>query len=422
MEIIDTSKTQIYLNKDTRFSLQNGTNTEGASGGNFPLHVSNFDESPILTEIDTDRSTYCILKFSTSDVSIYDYIKPGDPLQLIRGNIKRSYVCENINIGLTGATSSDMYITLMKRETSDSFIDLDHFVGEYGYPYADSNTTINFNRILETNDKNNLILFNVEFNALEYIDTYSINVNIDFDYTIKNTRLRWRTIPTNQQIPNIDFTLTGTATAIGPVPITVVSDTGRGANLEFVIGATTPYEINTLDIIDAGGGYLSVPVIDIDETNIDGSSTLEITPVLHLNTEGRVDYIRVLNGGSGYTGATVTVSPLSVANGTTASGYAEIENGEIINIVLTNHGYGFTKAGETTVTSYTLDGDGIGAELLINVDTDSNWVYEDPTQEKNITLYNFKRGLSYEIQVVGSDTEIFTGIYKYSHSINFTYY
>jgi len=422
MEIIDTSKTKITLNKDTRFFLQNGTNLEGLSGGNFPLHTATFNVQPILREIDTDRSTYCTLKFTTDDISLYESIKPGDPLYIIRGSMKRFYICENIFNGLTGSTSSDMYITLMQRETTDSFEDLDHFIGENGYPYADESCVLDFNRRLETNVDDRLLDFELEFNELERTDTYSINLYVNFDYTVKNTRLRWRTVPSNQQISSIHFSMTGSATANGPVPISVSSDTGRGTVIEFEIGAT-PSLITNLNVIDEGGGYLSIPIIDIDESNIDGISTLEIIPNLHINTEGRVDYIRVIDGGTGYTGVSVSVPFISgVINGATAEGYAEIEDGKIVNIVMTNHGYGFTKAGETPATSYVIDGDGTGAVLEVNIDSNSSWVYEDPTIEKNITLSGFKKNLRYEIQVVGSDTEIFKGIYKYSPSIVFSYY
>lgn len=71
------------------------------------------------------------------------------------------------------------------------------------------------------------------------------------------------------------------------------------------------------------------------------------------NIAGKIYRIKVINGGSGYTTATVNID----GNGTGAAATATISNGIITDITVTNNGSGYD------VVKVTVTGDGSGAEL-----------------------------------------------------------
>jgi hypothetical protein len=78
-----------------------------------------------------------------------------------------------------------------------------------------------------------------------------------------------------------------------------------------------------------------------------------------------VGMVTILNGGSGYTSPpTVAFSP-APAGGTTATGVAVIQNGQIVGVTLTNPGFGYTAA-----PAVTFSGPGTGAAGLVNLAAD----------------------------------------------------
>lgn len=457
----DTSKKTVDLNKDTRFFLQNGTFAIGLSGesGNFPVNVSNSTARVPLELTDDAISRSCEPNWlgGATNVTEYDIeeiypdekliivpykfltkLKPGDPVQLVRKEIRNNYVVKKISIiydplaGFSAWHGTYVYLMNDRNYQTDSFDTLNSYIGITGFPLPSADSHLRIIRKTEISDiyRETLQDFYLDFNDYEYSDSYSIKVNWVIDPTVKATKLRWRSIPRNQQVTS-DILLTlnsgGLYSGTGPTAPSaeVVSDTGRSAKIELACtwGATSG-TVSGVSLVQIGGGFLSSPIITVDSTN--EIVPASITADLVLDTEGRIDYISVVNGGTGYTGANVTVSPIpSIVNGATAEGYAEIEDGIIKNIVLTNSGYGFTEYGYTgsitAVVTPTGTG-GAGAILRPNIDMSSEWTYENPVfLEKEKIIHGLKFGLPYEIQILTSDDENFIGFNSYSNSIEFIY-
>jgi hypothetical protein len=74
-----------------------------------------------------------------------------------------------------------------------------------------------------------------------------------------------------------------------------------------------------------------------------------------LATNGQIGFVKVTNGGSGYTTATVTIT----GSGTGAAAIAYVANGVVIGVTLTSPGAGYGGVGATATV--TIAGDGTGA-------------------------------------------------------------
>lgn len=191
-------------------------------------------------------------------------------------------------------------------------------------------------------------------------------------------------------------------------PELVISGDGSGASAAFDMF------IDTVSVVQQGGGYVSSPVVSVDNTYLTGTE-LVISAQLSLSNEGRVDYIRVVNVGSGYTGASVSVTGSLYSNEATAT--AQIVNGEIRNIILDYSGYGYTGA---TVTITPTGTGGTGAVAVANVDLYSQWVYESPLySEKTFTISGLKYNVPYEVEILVSPDKNFRGILNYSSPVSF---
>ena len=77
-----------------------------------------------------------------------------------------------------------------------------------------------------------------------------------------------------------------------------------------------------------------------------------------LSVAGQIGFIKVTNGGSGYTHAAVTVQ----GNGSGAAAIAYVANGAVIGIALTNPGSGYSGTATATLT-----GDGTGAAAAVSI-------------------------------------------------------
>lgn len=104
------------------------------------------------------------------------------------------------------------------------------------------------------------------------------------------------------------------------------------------------------------------PVIDLFDENAhqeEGSSLWWYKRVDNKGTDvllGEVSYIKVLNGGKGY--STPTDVSISGGGGNGATAEVIIDNGRIASVVITNHGTGYNAIPQLQIT-----GSGAGAEL-----------------------------------------------------------
>ena len=139
----------------------------------------------------------------------------------------------------------------------------------------------------------------------------------------------------------------------------------------------------TLELNNAGSGNTATGR-DALRSNIDGfNNTANGSLSLLYNTTG-IGSVTVTNGGSGYTTATVTISPPYAVNptgacGDTATAVATINAGMITAITITDPGCGYSYYGGTKYPGYphppvtvTITGDGTGATATANVISGEN--------------------------------------------------
>jgi hypothetical protein len=194
-------------------------------------------------------------------------------------------------------------------------------------------------------------------------------------------------------------------------PEITISGDGIGANVSGV-----DLLIDTVSVVDQGGGYLTSPTVVLDDTYAITPGSVQST--LYLQNEGEIDYVRVLDGGTGYTGASVSVIPIG-PSGAGASAEAIIENGVIKYIKVLDGGTGYTGASVSIIPA---GPSGTGASVKANIDLYSEWVYENAIyEEKQKSLSGFKTNVPYEIQILTSSEEFFRGNISYSDSLTFQY-
>jgi hypothetical protein len=218
-------------------------------------------------------------------------------------------------------------------------------------------------------------------------------------------------------VPNItsgavsSVTIVSGGTGYTSLPTVTISGDGTGASVSYLKLA-----INTISVLDQGGGYLSAPSIEVDSTYL-LTTPVGVTCSLSLVNSGSVDYVKILQGGSGYTGASVSITGSSTLQNATAVAY--VENGSIVNVKVLNGGKGYTGASVSVTPS---GPSGAGAVLSANIDLFSDWFYEDILyKEKTKTITGLKTNLPYEIQIIASEDELFRGLVKYSDSYTFQY-
>ena len=125
-----------------------------------------------------------------------------------------------------------------------------------------------------------------------------------------------------------------------PPAITVTSSTGSGATFNVAIDDTTEGRIAGIEVHSGGSGYGTGVA-----ATVGGYGTGATTSVSHSN--GVIDNIRVVNGGSGY----LPTIEFSGGGGSGASATAAYGDGVISDTTMTNGGYGYTAAPPVGVTS-----------------------------------------------------------------------
>ena len=167
-------------------------------------------------------------------------------------------------------------------------------------------------------------------------------------------------------------------------------------------------KVNT---VQQGGNYLISPSITIDINPTDVVTHAQIIAYTDLQNNGRIDYIRVTNGGSDYQDATVTIT----GGLNDAIAYPIITNGTITDIKVAYSGCGYDHS-NIDISSTT----GHDATAIGNVDLYSKWIYEDVNYlDKFIILEGFNYDIPYEIEILASEDEQFRGLIKYSNLTHF---
>lgn len=479
---------KISLSDTDNFSIQTGTIPVGvtSSGSKYPVNaadvsISDPNDGPLYEPF--IPILYLYRDFSIDlDRNWTSRIKPGNPLQVIRGNIRSEYNVQYIRYSL-----GDDISTIKLSHTRDVVDLLDPFISTNGYPYPAADSYVTLDRRVENPNtiSNNINSFGVKMIADKSSSTFNTNIYWDVDPIVSAIRLRWRSVPRNYSISELSFSVsTGGIYAQIPEAI-IVSDTGRNAKLElsgainqaqitaggsgytsayatikdYNLGATfsvsvsggsvtnisvtnggfgypvTPeleihgnagatgasakvirMLVNGIATVQQGTNYLSIPSVTVDSTYKIGSTGTTINVGLTLNNTGKIDYVRVLNTGYGYTGASVSISggfPDAIAT-------PFITNGAITDIELIYSGSDYVTP---NVVILPIGTGGTGAQAIANIDIYSQWVYKDVNIQDNMTtLTGFKYNIPYEIEILASNDLYFKGINKYTNNTHFQYY
>jgi len=473
---------KISVTSKDNFTVQTGTIPTGitADGSKYPINVSD-----VSITNPNDQPTYepfIPITYLYRDFNIdlnrnwQHRIKPGNPLQVIRGNIRSEYNVQYIRYNPVYDIS-----TIRLSHTRDVVDLLDPFIDTLGYPLPASDSYITLDRRVENP---NTITANINSFGVKMVSnsssTFNVNVNWDVDPNISSVRLRWRSVPRNYSISELSFTLNQTGEYSEIPTAKVISTTGRncllklqgvvqrvevdqsgsgytyanavcnpdnettlsvnldGDSIDSIDVLTSNYfesrpeiiitgdgvggaahvsslAVDDLQILQQGANYLSAPTVEVIG-NVVGLTATEISSTVNTNNGGRIDYIRVLNGGYGYTGASVTItggSPDAIAT-------PIIENGVITDIELIYPGGNYVTP---DVVILPIGTGGTGAQAIANVDIYSQWVYQDINmQDSSVLLTGFKYNIPYEIEILASEDLYFKGMNRYTNNTHFQYY
>lgn len=420
MSVRDTNTKRVNVSREVRVPLQTGAIPSTASASKYPMNISDVIINNPNDYLGATAYPFYPLLSLSQDYKLeitgdWNYkLKTGDPIEIKRGNIRNFYTVQN---AVFDSTSNSTLVTLFSAR--ESAFSLDSFIGASGYPQPSSDTLLLLNKRIENpNNRENLVKsFDYRMNPATE-DFLTLNVSWEIDPKVKVTKIRWRSVPRNENISNVSYTVT-TQGLYSQIPTAVInSDTGRSAEIRLT-GATAGLNIlvTGVTVVQQGGNYLTPPSVVIDSTYLVGLTAAAVTASLNLANKGRIDYIRVLDGGSGYTGASVSVSGSTLSDNAVAT--AIISDGSIKNIIVTYPGHSYVGA---TVSITPTGTGGTGASAKANIDLYSDWVYEENMfAEKKKTISGFKVNVPYEIQIIASTDEYFRGLLHYSDSYYFQY-
>lgn len=146
-------------------------------------------------------------------------------------------------------------------------------------------------------------------------------------------------------------------------PLVIIVGDGVGAEASAVVSDGLVTELN---LTNGGSGYSFAFVLILgDGAGASGSVTIETTDlpnIINQNvaghavaTNGQIDFIAIVDGGSGYAETTTTV--VITGDGTGATAELTVVNGVITGVTITDRGTGYTFA------ELTINGIGVDAEL-----------------------------------------------------------
>jgi hypothetical protein len=147
-------------------------------------------------------------------------------------------------------------------------------------------------------------------------------------------------------------------------PLIIIVGDGVGAEATATVSGGAITEVT---LTDGGSGYSFAFVVIIGGGGTGGSvsaiiETTDLPNIINQNvagnavaTSGQIDFIRIVDGGSGYLQSTTSLQITGDGEGATAT--ATILEGEIIDITITDRGSNYTFA------EIVVNGDGTGAEI-----------------------------------------------------------
>lgn len=484
MAVRNSNIQKIDLKKELRSSLQSGSIPSGATGEDkYPLNVSTAvlgnprDNvgSSMSFPVQEIRSDYSIVIQGNWTTKI----RTGYQVQLLRGNIVKPFTVRKIFYDT--ALDQTVLFFFSGREGTE---DISKFLGISSFPDPSLETAILLNRKIENpNEEINLLKdFDVRIIPTTEGD-FSAKVSWDISPLVSVSRLRWRPVPNVDVNSVLSFNVDSIGEYLDIPKVTVQSDTGFSAKVRLsgsisqvflssggsgytfanviidgsgtgavlsanivsgiivsidVLNGGSSYTskpniviqgdgsgavinsvtmlVDTIHDIEQGGGYLSAPAVIVDDSFQFGLSSTQITSTLQLRNKPKINTIRVIQGGEGYdNGATVSVTGSLAFDDATA--VAIIENGAVKRIDLTHPGYDYSNGANVSISPVS---SGSGAIAVANVDTFSEWVYEEPVYDlRTKIITGLKSNVLYEVQILVSEDALFRNNLKYSDSITF---
>lgn len=223
------------------------------------------------------------------------------------------------------------------------------------------------------------------------------------EVSVENGGIQATAVPVivDGKIVDIELINPGYGYGVSSPTVTINSVTGGGASFVAVTRKTEAYiepiisptyvdpdtnrvygELRGVEIINSGVGYTNATV-EIERAYVDGVESTELPPEEYLvngaillnfdtgdlnskqanqellATRGSIDVIQVLNGGAGYSSATVEIT----GTGTDCTATPVITNGKISKIIVTNPGINYTQASVNIISS---SGSGASARPIIS--------------------------------------------------------
>ena len=143
------------------------------------------------------------------------------------------------------------------------------------------------------------------------------------------------------------------------------------------IAPTVKYAVTVINIINAGSGYISAPIITITAPPAGGTQATATAVLGSAATAGQVVGYIITNPGSGYVTAPTVTFSLPPAGGTLAFATATLGAGVVQNdISITNGGSGFQSPPAVVITG----GSGTGATAVATVGTTASAIANLGTQ------------------------------------------
>ncbi|HEX2976598.1 MAG TPA: hypothetical protein VHO68_11740 [Bacteroidales bacterium] len=110
---------------------------------------------------------------------------------------------------------------------------------------------------------------------------------------------------------------------------------GTGAAATAVV---TDGRVTSIDLTNAGSGYYVAPKVDL----VVNSAVLKATGICNVSADGRITGVEIINPGYGYiTSPALTFTASVTGKGANAEGIAQISNGSVSNVIMTNQGSGY---------------------------------------------------------------------------------
>ena len=167
----------------------------------------------------------------------------------------------------------------------------------------------------------------------------------------------------------IGVTNKGTGYTTAPTVVISGYDQTGGVQANAVASLTSGSNtVNYVSLVNGGSGYTNGANLSVTFSGGGGSGASAIAGITSFAT-GTV-YVNVISGGSGYTNPANTIVTISGGGGTGATGTPIVSGNAVTQVIMTNNGTGYTNSANITAT--VSGGGGSGAVLTALINTQKN--------------------------------------------------